>query len=167
MTSSSSDGWHYLLVGHQWPNSSAETTLDAAATNRGEIAAAFETYSGMLASVRNGALGSQEGVTADDARAAFQVGEEQSRDLASRNLTKKAAYSSAAQSVSALRAELSEIADRGESGDRSHSIFEETCSSENRRDYCRRLESAGGGKCESGRALRERLQRNSTSFRQL
>ncbi len=113
MTSSSSDGWHYLLVGHQWPNSSAETTLDAAATNRGEIAAAFETYSGMLASVRNGALGSQEGVTADDARAAFQVGEEQSRDLASRNLTKKAAYSSAAQSVSALRAELSEIADRG------------------------------------------------------
>src|SRR3954465_5518288 len=102
MTGSSFDGWHFLLVGHQWPDSSAETTLNAAAMNRGEIAGAFENYASLLASVRNGALAPQEGVTADDARAAFQAGEEQSRETARRNQTKKQAYSSAGQAVSDL-----------------------------------------------------------------
>lgn len=105
--------WSEILVGHQWPTSATLTTLASAAANRGLAAEAYEGYANVLNSIRTGTLANQEGVTADDARDAFQAGEDHARVLSRQSAEKQRAYESATRSVNELRSELTTVADDG------------------------------------------------------
>ncbi len=83
--------------------------------NRSATGHAFDAYADVLQSTRTGALGSQEGITAEDTRAAFQSGERQSRDLASKFGAIAESYKTAQQSTEQLRSDLADIAARGNS----------------------------------------------------
>lgn len=73
----------------------------------------MESYSSALKSIRSSALAGQEGVTADDARAAFQSGEELARNLGRQNLDKQTAYERATRSVTDLKSQLTAVAETG------------------------------------------------------
>ena len=107
--------WSQLLVGHQWPDAATLSILSAAATQRATLGVAYDGYADILNSVRTGTLASQEGVTADSAHRSFRLGEIKARDIAVRNLVKRASYTSAHQWVTDLRADLEVIATSGNS----------------------------------------------------
>jgi hypothetical protein len=107
--------WSQLLVGHQWPDAATLSILSAAATQRATLGVAYDGYADILNSVRTGTLASQEGVTADSAHRSFRLGEIKARDIAVRNLAKRASYTSAHQWVTDLRADLEVIATSGNS----------------------------------------------------
>lgn len=107
------DPWAAILVGHQWPGSSALATLSAAASSRHSVGAAFHGYADALRSVSDTVLSDQHGATAESIRASFRTGEGHARGIADRNTAKKAALDRAHRCVSELRAALAEIADRG------------------------------------------------------
>ncbi|WP_179475581.1 hypothetical protein, partial [Mycolicibacterium vinylchloridicum] len=105
--------WSALLVGNQWPGFSSLATLSAAATNRASISEAFEAYADSLRTIRNGSLGEQEGVTADDTRQAFQTGEYSAQKISEVNAAKKGSYESARNATEELRSDLRTIAEQG------------------------------------------------------
>lgn len=102
-----------LLVGHQWPCGTSQSTTNTAATNRTANKNTLETFSQLLKATLGGPLANQEGVTADDIRLAFQKGEKHAQHVAEKNETKANSYKSAHQSVRTLREELSKIAKTG------------------------------------------------------
>jgi hypothetical protein len=106
--------WSSLLVGHQWPTQATIGALVSAATNRSTIGTVFDEYADRLAAARVGPLGQQEGVTAHDARNAFQRGESAAREIARQNIEKQSAYELARGHVSELRTQLSDIARAGD-----------------------------------------------------
>lgn len=91
--------WSPLLMGHQWPDASSIVTLQGASTNRDAAGHAFDTYADALQTIRLGPLGAQEGVTADDTRAAFQTGEQHARELSSKYLAIAESHRSALRST--------------------------------------------------------------------
>lgn len=105
--------WSPLLVGHQWPGLGSLAVLTSAEANRQLTTKNFETYANLLESAHNGPLAEQEGVTADDARAAFRNGLRLARDIAEKNEINRHAYDSAHRSTEDLRAQLYDVADRG------------------------------------------------------
>ncbi|MGV0991328.1 MAG: hypothetical protein ACOYBX_09780 [Mycobacterium sp.] len=107
------DPWAALLVGHQWPGSSALAILSTAATSRHSVGISFHGYADALRSVSDTVLSDQEGDTADGIRASFRHGEGHARGIAERNSAKKAALDRAHRCASELRSALAEIADRG------------------------------------------------------
>lgn len=105
--------WSELLVGHQWPGVDSLATLTSAATSRGSISNEFSSYADTLQSIRNETLAHQEGITAEDARHAFQTGETSARAVSERNSAAQTSYDSAHRSTQYLRTQLSEIARDG------------------------------------------------------
>lgn len=105
--------WAHVLVGHQWPSSSAMAVLSAAVASRHAVGASFHSYADVLRSVSQTLLTDQEGVAADNIRASFRGGEEHARAVAERNAAKKEALDCAHRRASELRSALTEIADRG------------------------------------------------------
>lgn len=102
-----------VLVGHVWPSGSNLAILNSASADVGNVAAAYLALQDQLRQARFGPLADQEGVTADDVRAAFERGEEHARTIAEKYETKRAAFQSAHDAASALRAQLTTIADDG------------------------------------------------------
>ncbi|MGI9163520.1 MAG: hypothetical protein ACR2JI_11470 [Mycobacterium sp.] len=107
------DQWAPVLVGHQWPNSSALAVLSAAVASRHTVGASFHSYADVLRTISQTVLADQEGVTAENIRASFRDGEEHARAVAERNAVKKEALDCAHRRASELRSALTEIADRG------------------------------------------------------
>lgn len=107
------DQWAPLLVGHQWPGSSALAVLSAAAASRQAVGTSFHSYADALGSVAQTVLADQEGAAAENIRAAFRGGEEHARAVAERNAAKKEALDCAHRRASELRSALTEIADQG------------------------------------------------------
>ena len=105
--------WAPVLVGHQWPGSSALAVLSAAVASRHAVGTSFHSYAEVLRSVSQTVLAEQEGVAADNIRASFRGGEEHARAVAERNAAKREALECAHRRASELRSELTEIADRG------------------------------------------------------
>jgi Family of unknown function (DUF5631)/Family of unknown function (DUF5632) len=88
-------------------------TLESASANRSATSLAFDTYADVLQSTRSNALAAQEGVTADDTRAAFQAGEQHARDVSGKQHGIAVSYRSAQRSTQQLRSDLTDIALRG------------------------------------------------------
>lgn len=105
--------WSEILVGHQWPGEDSLATLEGAELNRTQMGKTFEAYAALIQSVRTGPLAEQEGVTAEDTRDAFRTGEQHAIALADKQHAIKSSYSTARNTASSLRSELSEIAARG------------------------------------------------------
>ena len=102
--------WSPLLVGHQWPSSESVHVLRTAAASRASTASELERYADELRSVRAGPLGNQEGVTADDARRAFQLGEDKALELSTKTWSKSNAYRKAQSFTTSLREDLTNLA---------------------------------------------------------
>ena len=111
--------WGPVLVGHQWPGSSALAVLSAAAASRHAVGTSFQSYADVLRSVFHTVLADQEGAAAENIRACFRGGEEHARAVAERNAAKRVALDCAHRRVSELRSALTEIAERGSSQIRS------------------------------------------------
>ena len=107
------DRWAPVLVGHQWPGSSALAILSAAAASRHAVGTSFHSYSDVLRSISQTVLADQEGAAAENLRASFRGGAEHAHAVAERNAAKKEALDGAHRRASELRSALSEIADRG------------------------------------------------------
>lgn len=102
-----------VLVGHVWPSGSNLAVLNSASADVGNVAAAYLELSDQLRQARFGPLADQEGMTADDVRAAFQRGEDHAQTIAEKNETKRTAFRSAHDAASELRAQLTTIAHDG------------------------------------------------------
>lgn len=113
MTDLPQGAWSDVIVGHQWPSAASLATLSLAVNNRSNNSTQLEKYVNQLASARTGPLASQEGVTAEDARDTFHAGEKHAQELGRQNLEKLHAYVRAQNATSALRAELTSVADDG------------------------------------------------------
>lgn len=105
--------WSPVLVGHQWPAGSSVAALGAAATSRGAIEAGYRAFGDGLQTAIDGPLVEQEGVTADDVRAAFRRGRDDAQRIAESNRVKKEAYGTARDALTALRGQLTEYAGSG------------------------------------------------------
>ena len=105
--------WSALLVGHQWPGSATLAVLSAAADARGAVMRTHDMHADALRSVRAEHLDIQDGIAAETARELFRAGERRSRAVAAKNMTKHDSYRTGHQAVIHLRAELEEIAGRG------------------------------------------------------
>ncbi|MCB0927025.1 MAG: DUF5631 domain-containing protein [Mycobacterium sp.] len=105
--------WSPVLVGHQWPAGSSVAALGAAATSRGAIEAGYRVFGDRLQTAIDGPLVEQEGVTADDIRAAFRRGRDDAQRIAESNRVKKEAYGTARDALTALRGQLTEYAGSG------------------------------------------------------
>lgn len=105
--------WSPVLVGHQWPAGSSVAALGAAATSRGAIEAGYRAFGDRLQTAIDGPLVKQEGVTADDIRAAFRRGRDDAQRVAESNRVKKEAYGTARDALTALRGQLTEYAGSG------------------------------------------------------
>lgn len=108
--------WTTLLIGAHWPDSSTLETLAAGSRNRHAVGTAFDSYAEALRLTSRGALGCQEGTTAQDARDAFAAGELHARTVAEKNFTRKTALERAHAVATEFRSQLAEIAERGNSG---------------------------------------------------
>lgn len=113
MTDLPAGKWTELLVGHQWPDSTSLHAASHAAARRGAVQTAYLEYASILRSVRDTALAQQQGLTADNIQSAFDKGEQRSYYIAEKNSSIMYAYESAHASVSELRAQLSAIAEHG------------------------------------------------------
>lgn len=87
--------------------------LGTAAASRAATGSQLERYADELRSVRAGPLGDQEGVTADDARRAFQLGEARALELSTKSWSKSNAYGKAQCWTTSLREDLTTIAHLG------------------------------------------------------
>ncbi|MCB9439060.1 MAG: DUF5631 domain-containing protein [Mycolicibacterium sp.] len=105
--------WSPVLVGHQWPAGSSVAALGAAATSRGAIEAGYRAFGDRLQTAIDGPLVEQEGVTADDIRAAFRRGRDDAQRIAESNRVKREAYGTARDALTALRGQLTEYAGSG------------------------------------------------------
>lgn len=81
--------WTQLLIGDQWPAGPSLDALFANASSRQRMALAFERYADLMLTIKNEALASQEGITADDARVAFDQGISSARQIAELNRAKE------------------------------------------------------------------------------
>ncbi|GBE63604.1 hypothetical protein MFM001_00660 [Mycobacterium sp. MFM001] len=104
-----------ILVGHVWPSGSNMALLVDASADCGNVAAAYHELRERLCQAWFGLLADQAGVTADDVHDAFRRGEDHARSVAEKNDIKRAAFDSAHNAVRELRAELSNIAEDGDS----------------------------------------------------
>ena len=105
--------WTPLLIGEHWPDNASLAVLSSAADSRDTLASALDAYSETLRSARFGPLAAQSGVTAEEVHASFLRGETHARELAQKSFCRRNAYIGALGSAEALRAELRDIACRG------------------------------------------------------
>ncbi len=112
MSDLTGDEWAAVLVGHQWPGSSALTTLSAAAASRREVGSAFHGYADVLCSVADSVLSDQRGDAAESIRESFRAGADHARRVGERNAAKADALARAQRCAAQLRSALAEIADR-------------------------------------------------------
>ncbi|BBZ10977.1 hypothetical protein [Mycobacterium branderi] len=104
-----------ILVGHVWPSGANLALLVNASAECGTVAAAYHDLRDRLCQARFGPLADQVGVTADDVHDAFRRGEDHAHSIAEKNEIKRAAFDSAHDAVRELRAELTAIAEDGDS----------------------------------------------------
>ena len=107
--------WSELLIGHHWPAASSLAVLRAALVQRDAIQAEHDSYADILASIAERTLAEQQGVAADSARARFEAGRNRARSVAERNRIKRESYQSAITATESLRADLTDIAEHGNS----------------------------------------------------
>jgi len=105
--------WSLVLVGDQWPDDSDLMALSHGEFNRGQIKNAYTNFAAVLRNAQTGALGGQQGHTADDLRDAFRQGEDQARRVADKNGIKQRAYSTAYDSTLGLQQDLTSLAQEG------------------------------------------------------
>lgn len=105
--------WSELLIGHHWPAASSLAVLHAALAQRDVIQAAHDSYAETLGSIAESTLADQRGLTADSARVRFHAGQRHARSVAERNRIKRESYQSAITATESLRADLTDIAERG------------------------------------------------------
>lgn len=77
------------------------------------MALAFERYADLMLTIKNEALASQEGITADDARVAFDQGISSARQIAELNRAKGDSYAAVHRAVAEFRSSLRELALQG------------------------------------------------------
>lgn len=105
--------WSEVLVGAYWPGTDALNMLVAGATSRHRSENQLHGYADQLACINKAHLCGQEGATAAAARFLFTRGEHAARATAERNAAKRRSYESARQRIIALRADLAQIAEDG------------------------------------------------------
>ena len=107
--------WTPLLIGDQWPSGISLSLTSTGATKRKTLSSEFTEYFDRLLGIQNQNLAPQQGITADDLRAAFKQGTELSDHIAYANGVKSSAYTSVNDKLVQLRSDLTTLAEEGNS----------------------------------------------------
>lgn len=105
--------WTELLIGDQWPGSETLNILLRNGAAREEAASQFERYADYLHNVSEENLAVQEGLTAEDVRRTFLLGELTAREIANSNSVKSNSYRSVHRHITGFRDELRALAEEG------------------------------------------------------